>query len=93
MPRDEGVGMRRRATVKGKRGAIVREGCETDTPVVATLPHGSTLQIADTKKSSKGVARARIVADGIEGWASARTLRADPVAEVWIRHCPGGSAG
>lgn len=94
MPRDHGVGMHRRGRITNKKGAIMRQGLEIDSVAVTTLKPGTAIVATDTRENAKGVARANVrLADGTEGWISAKTMRCEGVATVRIRHCPGGQAG
>lgn len=85
--------MHRRGRITNKKGAIMRAGLELDTATLATIPSGAAIDVVDTRENARGVARARILHGGAEGWISAKTMRCDGVATVTIRHCAGGVAG
>ena len=70
-------------TVTGKNGAMMRAGCELDTPELGvTLEQGTECYVVEEAKNAKGSLRSRIVcytANGspyaaIDGWCTAKFL-------------------
>ena len=85
--------MRRKATIKAKKGCIMRAGVEMDSEELETLATGMSVDVLDTRMNRKGIERSKIVAGGSEGWVSSKTIKCDAVGSVRIQHCAGGMAG
>ena len=62
------------AHVVGKKGAILRQGVEMDSPAAGELPRGTRVALDGRATTSGGVARYR-VAVPTRGWCSARARR------------------
>ena len=54
-------------------GAIVREGVELDSPLVATCPPGTALTITGEGTAANGTARLR-VSQPVSGWVSTKSV-------------------
>lgn len=80
-----------RYKVKGKKGTFVREGCETSTPKICDLKHGTIVYAVEEGKNAKGDSRLRITRP-CGGWLSAKTV-AKAKAEDLSRPAPAKRAG
>ena len=69
--------VRRRYTVVGKRGVVVRAGVELDSPVVARLPRGTVVEgdASSSVPARPGGARLRVAG----GWCAARLVAPGPL--------------
>mmetsp|Transcript_11818 Transcript_11818/g.36419 ORF Transcript_11818/g.36419 Transcript_11818/m.36419 type:complete len:110 (+) Transcript_11818:250-579(+) len=72
--------MRRRYTVRGKKGLLVRAGPALDSEVVATLPAGSEVIGATTSEFADDRRRLRIQ-EPVQGWCAPRLLETGDVVE------------
>jgi hypothetical protein len=60
--------------VSGKHGAVVRDGPETSSALVGTVPVLEVVKALDVQTNSKGVERVRIEGAAMTGWVSRRLL-------------------
>ena len=60
--------------VTGKHGAVVRDGPETSSALVGTVPVLEVVRALDVQTNSKGVERVKIEGAAMVGWVSRRLL-------------------
>ena len=60
--------------VTGKHGAVVRDGPETSSALVGTVPVLEVVRALDVQTNSKGVERIKVEGAAMVGWVSRRLL-------------------